>query len=60
MIGRLICTSLIFMFGLFLFGIWVGAGMGLMYCADTKDQGYTHRLFDSKYKVYCEIKKVKE
>jgi len=58
--GRLLFVSVIAMFNMFLFGVWIGAGMGLFYCADTRDLGYTHGLFGSKYKVYCEIKKVKE
>ena len=41
------------------FNIWVGASLGLMYCAQAGEQGYSHRILKEGHKAYCEIREVK-
>ena len=43
-----------------LFGVWVGASLGVIGCANAGDQGYSHRVFKEGYRAYCEIREVKQ
>lgn len=42
-----------------LFGIWVGVGLGLLYCDEAKAQGYSHLIFRDGVRAYCEIREAK-
>ena len=42
------------------FGVWLGAGLGLVYCADVGDQGYSHLILRDSVRAYCEIREAKQ
>ena len=51
-----IIAFIIAIFVVTFFSLWLGAGLGITFCANSPD-GYTHKFFNEGYKAYCEVRK---